>query len=125
MSMLLYERVELQPGEVTKFFLGTGEKRETPGSKWSTALKRDPCAYCGRVSYYRPTKKQRRRGMHFDHMATIDHILPRPVSRGWSNQTGSCAHCNQAKADTPLLLFLLQRNSETTLDLSGPPSRSL
>jgi hypothetical protein len=60
---------------------------------WDHILKKDVCAYC---SDRRST--------------TIDHILPKGLggSKGsWTNRTGSCFDCNQAKAHTPLLHFLL------------------
>lgn len=70
------------------------------GSKavWDHILKKDVCAYC---SNSRST--------------TIDHILPKGLggSKGsWTNRTGCCFACNQAKAHTPLLHFLLIRAGE-------------
>jgi 5-methylcytosine-specific restriction endonuclease McrA len=63
--------------------------------RWRLILKRDPCSYC----------PQPGRGR------TLDHIDPKAkggTSRMW-NLTGACASCNSAKADTPLLLYLLER----------------
>ena len=60
---------------------------------WDHILKKDVCAFC---SDRRAT--------------TIDHILPKALggSKGsWTNRTGACFPCNQAKAHTPLLHFML------------------
>lgn len=70
------------------------------GSKavWDHILKKDVCAFC---SDTRAT--------------TIDHILPKALggSKGsWTNRTGACFGCNQAKAHTPLLHFMLIRLGE-------------
>lgn len=49
---------------------------------------------------------------------TIDHILPKALggSKGsWTNRAGSCFSCNQAKAHTPLLHFMLEQQG---VDLS-------
>lgn len=65
---------------------------------WDHILKKDVCAYCS----------ERR-------ATTIDHILPKGLggSKGiWSNRTGSCFCCNQQKAHTPLLYFLLIQAGE-------------
>lgn len=58
-------------------------------------LKADPCCYC---------KDEK--------TTTIDHIEPKALggSKGsWTNRTGSCFRCNQDKAHTPLLFFMLER----------------
>lgn len=59
---------------------------------WNTVLRRDPCAYCG-----------------IARSGTVDHIVPK--SKGganhWSNLSGACHTCNNGKADTSLLRFLL------------------
>lgn len=68
---------------------------------WLRLLRADPCAYCGeRVGGAR----------------TIDHVEPRSRSprgigsaHGWINVVAACQRCNGAKADRPLLLFLLTR----------------
>ena len=60
---------------------------------WEKTLRADPCAYCNE-----PANE-------------VDHIRPR-VAGGrdsWQNTTGSCHHCNQAKASTRLLQFLSGR----------------
>lgn len=61
---------------------------------WDHIIKRDPCVYCG------------------DKSTTVDHIQPKALggSKGvWSNRAGCCFRCNQEKAHTPLLMFLLER----------------
>lgn len=101
----------LHPFQLERLFFGRHDyRRKAPkGTKWSTALRHDPCSYCGLRSARKVSKKERRKGLSFPDMMTLDHILPRPESRGWDNQTGSCRACNEQKSDTPLLLFLLER----------------
>lgn len=70
-------------------------------SLWDYVIKRDPCAYCGA-----------RTGL------TVDHIEPKALGGskgGWPNRTGACYDCNQAKSDTPMLLFLLERLEELAI----------
>lgn len=70
----------------------------TSKAVWDHILKKDVCAYC---SDKRST--------------TIDHILPKALggSKGsWTNRTGCCFGCNQRKAHTPLLHFMLIRLGE-------------
>lgn len=65
---------------------------------WDHIVKKDPCAYCGDCK-----------------STTIDHILPKALggSKGsWTNRAGSCFQCNQDKAHTPLLFFMLQQRGE-------------
>lgn len=77
------------------------QRRKQPnGSKavWDHILKKDVCSYCSNAR-----------------STTIDHILPKALggSKGsWTNRTGSCFACNQAKAHTPLLHFLLIQAGE-------------
>lgn len=56
-------------------------------------LRSDPCPYCGGTG------------------GTIDHVEPR--ARGGAddarNRVGACRTCNNLKADTPLLVFLVRR----------------
>jgi len=62
---------------------------------WDHMLKRDPCSICGE-----------------SRSTTIDHIQPKALggSKGsWTNRTGMCRPCNAAKAHTPLLFFMLER----------------
>jgi hypothetical protein len=77
-------------------------KKKTYASRavWDHIIKRDPCVFCGGDA------------------DTVDHIHPKALggSKGsWDNRTGACLRCNQDKAHTPLLFFLLQRSG---LDLS-------
>jgi 5-methylcytosine-specific restriction endonuclease McrA len=74
--------------------------RETPSRRWKEALRRDPCSYCASWG------------------GTIDHIVPRlrrtlgfGQPQTWLNYTGSCKRCNEAKADSSLLFFLLKRRA--------------
>jgi 5-methylcytosine-specific restriction endonuclease McrA len=54
------------------------------------ALRRDPCAYCGKPVQH------------------IDHIVPRVESGpdDWTNLTGACASCNSRKSTMSVLRFL-------------------
>lgn len=66
-------------------------ERVSAKSDWSDVLRLDPCAYCG-----------------YDG-GTVDHIEPRGRGGPYApsrNGTGSCSQCNNAKANTSLLLFL-------------------
>jgi 5-methylcytosine-specific restriction endonuclease McrA len=59
-------------------------------------LRRDPCAYC-----------DARTG----EAGTVDHVAPKAAGeRSWrENLVGCCWRCNQAKSDTTLLVWLLDR----------------
>jgi 5-methylcytosine-specific restriction endonuclease McrA len=58
---------------------------------WEAILRIDPCAYCG------------------GSMEHVDHIssLAFGGEHDWTNLTASCADCNMAKKEKPLLDFLL------------------
>lgn len=76
----------------------TGHSTRSGRAVWDYILRKDLCAYC----FERPIYPQ-----------TIDHIMPKALggSKGsWTNRTAACFSCNQAKAHTPLLFFLLERN---------------
>lgn len=65
---------------------------------WDYIIKKDPCVYCGEQS------------------TTIDHIQPKALggSKGsWTNRAGACFSCNQKKAHTPLLHFMLELQGES------------
>jgi hypothetical protein len=50
---------------------------------------------------------------------TVDHVQPKALggSKGsWTNRAGACFDCNQKKAHTPLLFFMLEQLGE---DLSA------
>ena len=76
---------------------------ESHRQAWQRVVRADPCAYCGRRSA----------------AGTVDHIEPRsrPARLGraaggvhsWLNYAAACPPCNRAKADRPLLTFLLGR----------------
>lgn len=102
--------------QVEKLLLGTCLRTVTPrgkrrhrkhGSKWTTALRHDPCAYCGRQGA-KSSRKERKEGIFNPESITIDHIDPRPAPRNNENQAAACGACNKDKADTPLLFFLLE-----------------
>lgn len=61
--------------------------------RWRNVLRADPCAYCGGPG------------------GTIDHIVATATEgeNALENLTGACPKCNVAKADRPLLSFLLDR----------------
>ena len=57
---------------------------------------------------------------------TIDHIMPKALggSKGsWTNRTGACFECNQAKAHTPLLFFLLELSGQELSHLKDEDGR--
>ena len=56
-------------------------------------LRLDPCSYCSGVG------------------GEIDHIVPIASGGGdgWNNLTGACRHCNAAKSDMPMLMWLGRR----------------
>lgn len=66
------------------------QPRENERKVFVALLRGDPCCYCSA-----PTEH-------------IDHIVPRAVGgdNDWTNLTASCARCNSAKKDKPLLVFL-------------------
>lgn len=69
-------------------------------------LRQDLCAYCG----IHPSETSEGR-------MTIDHVVPRAAggANNLTNMAGSCYNCNQAKASTDLLGFLLDHNDEEVL----------
>lgn len=68
--------------------------------QWRERVKRDPCPYCA----IKPPRRLR----------TIEHVEPQ--SRGGADEpeniVGACGPCNWHRNDTPLLLWLLQRQEE-------------
>ncbi len=76
--------------------LGVGTSEQPGRLDYYLALLADPCAYCG----------ERRAGL-----MTRDHIVPRGAGGddGWENAIGVCGWCNSAKADQPLLLWLMHQ----------------
>lgn len=85
---------------------GLGMRKRAPHASravWDHIIKRDPCVYCGCMA-----------------ASTVDHILPKALggSKGsWTNRAGSCFRCNQDKAHTPLLFFMLERVGINLSDL--------
>lgn len=72
-----------------------GHSTRSGRAVWDYIIRKDLCAYCGRLS---PPN-------------TIDHIMPKALggSKGsWTNRTGACFTCNQSKAHTPMLHFMLE-----------------
>lgn len=69
------------------------------------ALRRDPCAYCGKRS---------------DEME-LDHIQPRAAGGRdfWGNLTAACSGCNREKRTWTLLGFLGRRRWESALSYIG------
>jgi hypothetical protein len=67
--------------------------RRFPLTAYEALLKRDPCAYCGRVSR---------------HGSQIDHIVPRAFGglNHWSNYAAACEPCNALKSIVPMLIWL-------------------
>jgi 5-methylcytosine-specific restriction endonuclease McrA len=67
--------------------------------QYKKRLRCDPCAYCGNYS---------------DTLMTIDHVIP--TARGgenhMDNMTSACRECNARKADTTLLMYLLQQRED-------------
>lgn len=81
----------------------SGSSARSGRAHWDHIIRKDICAYC--------QVKHKPRN-------TIDHILPKALggSKGsWTNRAGACYKCNQDKAHTPLLHFMLERRG---LDLS-------
>lgn len=68
--------------------------------EYRTALRRDPCAYCGEPMG-----------------GVIDHIEPKVSggSDGWANLTGACESCNCSKNALPLLYFLGRKRVDAEL----------
>jgi hypothetical protein len=64
-------------------------------ARFEDVLRADPCAYCGGV------------GGTVDHIAPIGKSAPRCERSAARNGTSACRACNNAKADYPLLHFLL------------------
>jgi hypothetical protein len=89
------------PSKITSSMTIIGRKKKMPTASravWDHIIKRDPCAYCG-VKFCSPKQ------------ITIDHIMPKALggSKGhWTNRTAACFDCNQKKAHTPLLHFMLE-----------------
>lgn len=57
---------------------------------------------------------------------TIDHIMPKALggSKGsWTNRTGACFSCNQDKAHTPLLFFMLELRGDDLTYLKDEDGR--
>lgn len=67
---------------------------DMPQFMYKRILKGDPCSFCGELVE-----------------VTIDHILPKSDGgqNVWDNYTAACFACNNAKASTSLLHFLLER----------------
>jgi 5-methylcytosine-specific restriction endonuclease McrA len=85
--------------EVQRIQQAPFRKRETTVEstpQYKRRLRSDPCAYCGQYS---------------DEMMTVDHVVP--TSKGgenhMDNMAAACKDCNAKKADTSLLIFLLQQ----------------
>lgn len=72
--------------------------RSGMGRGWARIVLLDPCVYCG----MRPAEGRKN---------TLEHVVPIASGGGpdWTNLAGACKRCNQAKGDTPLVLFLLGR----------------
>jgi 5-methylcytosine-specific restriction endonuclease McrA len=76
-------------------------------------LANDPCVYCG-IHYPKITRKKRNKNDRGRFM-TRDHIVPARgqhchPARSLDNLASACPRCNQAKADQPLLMYLLARS---------------
>jgi 5-methylcytosine-specific restriction endonuclease McrA len=100
-----YDRRDFE--EYKRYPLGRGmplgrplrEDGETHRDAWKALLRRDPCAYCGRVP-----------------SGTVDHVVPSKPRKGdprgreeWVNYAGACERCNVSKGNEKLLFFLLRR----------------
>lgn len=82
----------------------TGHSTRSGRAVWDYILRKDICCYCGDSTQAN----------------TIDHIQPKALggSKGsWTNRTGSCFSCNQTKAHTPLLFFMLEMNGVDIIHL--------
>ena len=67
---------------------------------WLLAQHGSVCAYCGTETP--------------DHAITLDHVRPRRGQTAYDrpdNLVLACKDCNAAKADTPLVAFLMQRRA--------------
>lgn len=90
------------PSKLSSGMTIIGRKKKVPQASravWDHILKRDPCVYCG--TKFASTKE-----------ITIDHIMPKALggSKGhWTNRAAACFDCNQQKAHTPLLHFMLEQ----------------
>lgn len=63
--------------------------------QYKQRLRKDLCSYCGHYSL---------------ELMTIDHIVPTSAggANDQTNMTAACRDCNARKADTSLLIFMLQ-----------------
>lgn len=79
---------------------------------WACIVRRDPCVFCG----LGPGERGQ----------TLEHVEPVAAGGGpeWYNLAGACKRCNQAKGDTPLLLFMLGRERERRRRLALEAARS-
>ena len=84
--------------------------------RYRTALRSDPCAYCGDVPLQNKWTGRT--------LGEIDHIEPTSGNgeRDWTNETGACRSCNQFKRATPLLHFLLDVQGMRSFRAEAPRS---
>ncbi len=87
---------------------GLAYRGKTIGSapSWRAVIRRDPCGYCGGPG------------------GTIDHVIARAAGGpdDSRNTAGACRACNTAKADRPLLVFLVARRAAMPPDpVPGAP----
>jgi hypothetical protein len=80
---------------------------------WLLGLHGPVCAYCGTETS--------------DEVITLDHVRPRRGQTAYDrpdNLVLACRDCNAAKADTPLVAFLMQRrsrgSSSCTMESTSP-----
>lgn len=78
------------------------------------ALKKDPCALCGRLPEFRGHNSHGRARFSGE----LDHIQPKlrrahTTSTEWENLTGMCVDCNAAKGSMSLLGYLLAKDVMT------------
>lgn len=62
---------------------------------WESIVLRDPCCYCGGRSN------------------SIEHIHPKDLGgerHAWYNKAGACRDCNSRKSNTPLLVWLAEKD---------------
>ena len=104
--------------------VSTPSFRRSPGRSmqshrdWLLDLHGSVCAYCGTET---PSE-----------VITLDHVRPRRGQTAYDrpdNLVLACRECNAAKADTPLVAFLMQKRARgcsfsTTATTSRSPSRS-
>lgn len=104
------------PSKLSQGMTIIGRKKKSPTASravWDHIIKKDPCSYCGE-------KFESVRSI------TIDHIMPKALggSKGhWTNRAGACLSCNQAKAHTPLLHFMLELQGEDISQLKDEEGR--